>query len=200
MAEPRRPYYVWFSNDQLPQQIDHSQSRPGPPGGTANRAGFTSVTSRARMTIAWSDEPVAPGGLTPFYARSVNVYFRLTDFLVAISADFAARSCAYRVTRAHELSAHISDPIRIFHSYRDVLIRRLNAIVVPTHEAPLRVASRTDAAARQEALGNLISNAIVQTRGELTRELRRARDQHDSADAYRLVYNQCSEAEWISGR
>ena len=200
MAEPRRPYYVWFSHDAMPQHIDHSRSQPGPMGGTANRAGYTSVTSRARMTIAWSDEPVATGGLIPFYARSVNVYFRLTDFLVAISADFAARSCAYRVTRAHELSAHISDPIRIFHSYRDVLIRRLNAIVVPTQEAPLRLTSRAEAEARQEALGNLISNAIVQTRTELTRALRRARDEHDSADAYRLVYSQCSDAQWINGR
>jgi hypothetical protein len=200
MAEPRRPYYVWFSNDRIPQQVDHSRSQPGPTGGTANRAGFTSVTSRARMTIAWSDEPVALGGLTPLYARSVNVYFWLTDFLVAISADFAARSCAYRVTRAHELSAHINDPIRIFHSYRDVLIRRLNVIVVPTQAVPLRVASRTEAEVRQTALETMITNAIVQTREELVRALRRARDQHDSADAYRLVYNQCSPAEWISGR
>ena len=134
------------------------------------------------------------------FAQSVNVYFRLTDFLIAISSDFAARSCAYQATLRHELQAHIYDPIHIFHSYRDVLIRRLNAIAVPTRETPLRVASITEAESRRAEVERQIIDAIGQTRRELVRDLQQARDRHDSPASYRLVYNQCTDTQWVSGR
>jgi len=200
MAEAKKPFYVSFTHDHIPQRIDHSRSQHGPPGGAANRAGYTSVTSKARLTLAWDDGPAGADGRLPIFAQSVNVYFRLTDFLVAITSDFVARSCAYQVTLRHKLEAHIYDPIYLFHSSRDVLIRRLNAIVVPTREAPLRVASIAEATTRQAEVERQIVNAIGQTRRELVRDLQQARDRHDSAASYRLVYNQCTDTQWVSGR
>lgn len=199
MAEPRKPFYVSFTHDRIPQWVDHSHSQPGPPGGSANRAGYTSVTSKARLTIAWDAGHSGVNGQIPVFARSVNVYFRLTDFVIAISSDFTRRSCAYQTTLRHELDAHIYDPIRIFHSYRDVLIRRLNTINVPTQQTPLRMAA-DQVESRQEMLESRIVNAIGQTRRELVRDLRLARDRHDSAESYRLDHNQCTDAEWASGR
>ena len=200
MAEAKRPFYVSFTHDQIPQRIDHSRSQPGPPGGAANRAGHTSVTSEARLTIAWDDGPPGGDGRFPIFAQSVNVYFRLTDFLIAISSDFAARSCAYQATLRHELQAHIYDPIHIFHSYRDVLIRRLNAVAVPTREVPLRVASTTEANSRRAEVERQTVAAIGQTRRELVRDLQQARDRHDSPASYRLIHNQCTDAQWVGGR
>jgi hypothetical protein len=43
MAEPRRPYYVSFTIDRIPQTVDHSQSNPGGAARGAERAGHTSV-------------------------------------------------------------------------------------------------------------------------------------------------------------
>ena len=200
MTEPKRPFYVSFTHDQIPQRIDHSRSQPGPARGAANRAGHTSVTSKARLTVAWDDGPAGADRQFPIFAQSVNVYFRLTDFLIAISSDFAARSCAYQATLRHEVQAHISDPIHIFHSYRDVLIRRLNAIAVPTRELPVRVASTTEANSRRAAVERQIVDAIAQSRRELVRDLNQARDRHDSPGSYRLVYNQCTDAQWVNGR
>jgi hypothetical protein len=88
----------------------------------------------------------------PIFARSINVFFWLTDFVVAISSDFNEQSCAYRTTRRHELQAQIYEPIRIFHSYRDVVVRGLNATVAPTEAAPWRVASEAEAETRSTVL------------------------------------------------
>ncbi len=199
MARAREPYYVSFVHDRIPQHIDHSRVRPGPPGGAANRAGYTSVTSKARLTFAWDTGPARADGHVALFARSVNVYFRLTDFLVAITSDYAVGSCAYRATRRHELQAHIYDPIRIFHSYRDVLVQRLNHIAFPTQRAPLLV-SPDQAQQRQTELEHRIVAVIGQTRQELARDLRQARDRHDSPASYRLVHQQCTAAQWASGR
>jgi hypothetical protein len=129
----------------------------------------------------------------------VNVYFRLTDFVVAISSGFALRSCAYEATRRHEFEAHLYDPIRIFHSYREVLIQRLNAVSVPTREAPLHVPS-SQVQARQEEVERRVVAVIGQTRRELARDLSEARDRQDSPESYRLAHNQCTDAQWASGR
>jgi hypothetical protein len=202
MAEAKKPFYVSFTHDHIPQRVDHSRSQPGPAGsgGTANRAGHTSISSRARLTFAWDAGPAGANGQFPIFAQSVNVYFRLTDFLIAITSDFAVRSCAYQATLRHELQAHIYDPIHIFHSYRDILIRRLNATPVPTREVPLRVASPSEAASRQADIERQIFDIVGQTRRELTRDLQHASARHDGPASYRLVYNQCTDAQWASGR
>lgn len=202
MAEAKKPFYVSFTHDRIPQRVDHSRSQPGPAraNGPANRAGHTTSSNPARLTFAWDDGPAGANGQFPIFAQSVNVYFRLTDFVIAITSDFAARSCAYQATLRHELQAHIYDPIHIFHSYRDILIRQLNTIAVPTRDAPLRVASAAEAATRQADIERQIFNIVSQTRRELTRDLQQASARHDGPASYRLVYNQCTDAQWASGR
>jgi len=199
MAEAKKPFYISFTHDRIPQQVDHSRSSPGPTGRSANLAGYTSIKSKARLTIAWDDGSTGADGRVPIFARSVNIYFWLTDFLIAISSNFAAHSCAYQATHRHEQEAHIYDPIRIFHSFRDILIRRINVIAVPTREVPLRVAS-SQIESRQEEVERQIIHAISLTRRELLRDLQQARVRHDNAASYRLVYNQCTDAQWVSGR
>jgi hypothetical protein len=200
MAEPKKPFYVSFSHDAIDVKVDHSRAYPGPPGGPADRAGYTKVTSKPRFTIAWDNAPLGRDGRLPIFARSANVYFRLIDYVVAITSDFAERSCAYKATLRHEVDAHIYDPIRIFHSYRDVLIGRLNLIAVPTETAPLRVASTAEATTRQEAIERTIVQAINETRQDIVRDLKAAKARHDAPDSYGLVYNQCTAKEWASGR
>jgi PEP-CTERM motif/CHRD domain len=199
VTEPKRSFFVSFMHDHVPSDVDHSRPRPGPAGGSANRAGYTAVTSKARLTLAWDNGPAGPDGRISLFLQSANVYFRLTDFLVAISSDFAARSCAYQTTLRHELEAHIYDPIHIFHSYRDVLIRRLNAIAAPTREAPLRVASTRAEGARAQVERPIV-DAVGLTKRELVSKLKLNRDQHDSAASYRLVYSHCTDEQWLSGR
>ena len=105
MTEPRPPFYVSFSHDRVPQAVDHSRANPGPPGGAANRAGHTSIRPKGRLSFAWDQSPVGPDGRIPIFAQSINVYFWLTDFAVAISSDFTERSCAYQTTLRHEFQA-----------------------------------------------------------------------------------------------
>ena len=200
MTEPRPPFYVSFSHDRIPQTVDHSRANPGPPGGAANRAGHTSIRPKGRLSFAWDQSPVGPDGRIPIFAQWINVYFWLTDFAVAISSDFTERSCAYQTTLRHELQAHIYAPIRIFHSYRDILIQRLNAIVAPTRTAPFRAATIAEANARQAQIEAQVTAVVRQVRIDLTRDLQAARVEADDARHYRLVYRQCTDEEWASGR
>lgn len=204
MAEAKKPFYVSFTHDRIPQQVDHSRSSPGPAGGAVSRAGYTSIRSDQRLTTIWDNGSTGADGRVPIFAQSINIYFWLTDFLVSITSDFAVHSCAYQATHRHELEAHIYDPIRIFHSYRDILVRRINVIAVPTREVPLRVVSGQTAssqiASRQAEVDRQVINAISLTRREIARDLRQASAHHDNAVSYRLVYNQCTDAQWVSGR
>jgi hypothetical protein len=200
MTEPRPPFYVSFSHDRIPQTFDHSRSNPGPPGGSANRAGHTSARPAGRISFAWDQGPGGADRRFPIFARSINVFFWLKDFAVAISSDFEEQSCAYRTTLRHELQAHIYEPIRIFHSYREVVIRKLNTVVVPTEAAPWRVASEAEAATRQQNVEDQVVAVIRVIRGALDSDLKAARLRADDADHYRLVYRQCTDEEWASGR
>jgi len=79
-AEPKKPFYVSFTHDAISIKVDHSRPYPGPPGGPADRAGYTNVTSKPRFTIAWDNAPLGRDGRLPIFARSANVCFRLTDY------------------------------------------------------------------------------------------------------------------------
>jgi len=138
-------------------------------------------------------------GMVPFFAQSIKVYFRLDDFVVSISKDYPAGSCAYEATRRHEFASHIDRPMRIFHSYRDILVRRLNAIPVPTERTPtwtrIQEIPRLQGSLEQRVIG-----AVVAVKQELLRALDADRRAQDSPSSYRLVYQQCSEEEWARGR
>jgi hypothetical protein len=201
MAEPRRPYYVSFTIERIPTTVDHSQSNPGGAASGAERAGHTSVRlspSGGPQLVPYTGSARADG-MVPFYYRSINVRFTLSDFAVAISSDYAVGSCAYEATRRHEYEAHLYRPIRIFWLYRDTLIADLNRIVVPTEAAPQWVRPAEVAALRAN-LEQQINEAVYNAYQNLLSALRTARDIDDNAEHYRLVYRQCTPAEWASGR
>jgi len=194
----KKPFYISFTHERIPQTVNHSKSNPGPPGETL-RAGYTSFRQNARFVAVWDDGPISANGLIPIFARSFNIYFRLSDFLIEISSHYHVTSCAYQATLRHELEAHVFDPISIFHSYRNILIRRLNIIDVPTMESPLLVSPQLRAT-KQEEIEQLVVSVIGQTKREIANELRRASARHDRPSSYRLVYNQCSDAQWARGQ
>src|SRR4051794_20343672 len=131
MASPNPPYFVHFSVDPASSAtIDHSQSAPG---GAAHRAGRTSIDFRGKGGLTWQPETGTPraDGIVPFWFRSVNVYFRLTDYIVRITSDYAAGTCAYDATMRHEVDEHIVKPTRIMYGFRDQVVTALNAVRLP---------------------------------------------------------------------
>src|SRR3954465_6207230 len=106
MANPISPYFVNFLADAASSaQIDHSQAAPG---GSSQRAGHTSINFRGRGALTWQPETGRPrsDGTVPFFFRSVNIYFRLTDYVVQITSAYGVGSCAYNATRQHEFDEH----------------------------------------------------------------------------------------------
>ncbi len=198
MSVPRPPYYVSFSHDRIPQTIDQSRAHPDPRNPSA--VGHTTARPKGRLSFAWDQLPIGADGRIPIFAQSINVFFWLTDFVVAISSDFTERSCAYQATRQHEFEAHIYAPIRIFYPYRDVLIAGLNAIPAPTRAAPFRAATALEAENRKSQIETQVTGVVRQVRFALDRDLTAARVTADDARHYRLVYRKCTDEEWASGR
>jgi hypothetical protein len=136
MGNPNPPYFVQFVADPASSaQIDHSKAAPG---GDAHRAGHTSISLRGRGALTWQPETGRPrsDGMTPFFFRSVNIYFRLTDYIVQIASAYAEGSCAYNATLRHEIDEHVLNPIRIMNGFRDPLTQALNAVRLPTETTP----------------------------------------------------------------
>jgi hypothetical protein len=198
MSVPNQPFYVSFQTDKVPLGIDHTRSSPGPNTGSSDRAGHTSFRPRTRVSFAWDNGPAQADGLVPFYALSVNAYFRLDDFIVSISSDYPVGSCSYEATRQHEFESHIARPMRIFHRYRDILIMRLNMIQIPTQRSLILI-RLPDIPALQNSLQQRVIEAVGSVRQDLVRELNADRQAQDSPASYRIIYNQCSNEDWARG-
>lgn len=195
MANPNRPYFVHFSADPVSSaRIDHSQSAPG---GVAHRAGHTSINFRGKGGLTWQPETGAArgDGSLPFWFRSVNVYFRLTDYIVQISSDYPKGSCAYSATLRHELKEHIVNPTQVMYSFRDQVVNALNAVVLPIAEAP-RWIRRTEAQIVEKEYIQRVGRVVQNFRTRISAELGRAQRASDSPANYRLVYQQCPVEEW----
>jgi hypothetical protein len=195
MANPNPPYFVHFSADAAASaQIDHSRSAPG---GLSHGAGHTSINFRGRGGLTWQSEQGTPraDGLSPFSFRSVNVYFRLTDFVVQISSDYAERSCAYTATMRHEVNEHIINPTRVMFGFRDAVVNALNVIALPTVTAPRWI--RLDQAELIEGQYIQRVGRVVQDfRTRVSAALRQAQAASDSPANYGAVYRQCPIEEW----
>ena len=139
MLTPNKPYVVTFDHADVPDTPDHSSRSPGPdsaPGASADRAGYTKVTLKKKLAIDWDNGPARADGMVPFFSRAVAVAFSLDPIIVAVSSDYPVGSCPYRVTLKHEIEDHAQAYLKIFLSYRDKLVNRLNAIPFPTESAP----------------------------------------------------------------
>jgi hypothetical protein len=195
MANPNPPYFVHFLADPASSgRIDHSQAAPG---GNSQRAGHTSINFLGNGALTWHSETgsAGPGGTVPFYFRSVNVYFRLTDYVVLIASGYAEGSCAYNATFRHEVDEHIVNPTRIMYSFRDPLILALNALRLPTSAAP-RWILPTQAEAVEADYIRQVGPIIRGFRTRVSAALRQAQADSDAPERYRLVYRQCPIEEW----
>jgi hypothetical protein len=195
MSTLKRPFYVTFIADHPDAPIDHTRRQPGPDDGV-ERAGYTivSLPGRGALQALWGR---GPGNTV--YARGINIRFRLTDYIIRISSDLHVGRCAYEATMRHEREAHILDAIRIFHSYRARMVDELNAIDIPTERDPWPVTVRATAAGTEATVMAQVVAAVGHVRNALSQHLDRARLQHDSAASYRIVYRQCTAAEWEHG-
>src|SRR5580698_6096848 len=189
MANPNPPYFVQFSADpQSSAKIDRSQAEPGGPG----RAGHTSIrfptpgslVPRSEVGSARSD------GKVPFFFRSVNIHFRLTDYVVGISSDYAVGSCAFNATRQHEFDEHILNPTRILYRLRDPLILGLNSIRLPTQSAPRFIAPSQAKQAEDELL-TPVRRLVDSFHQRIRTTMKNAQIASDSPERYQLVHQQC---------
>jgi hypothetical protein len=195
MPNPNPPFFVQFSADAASSAtIDHSQAAPG---GDARRAGHTSISFPGNGALTSRTETGAPraDGLVPFYFSSVNVHFRLTDYIVGITSDYPAGSCTYNATMRHEVDEHIVNPTRIMYGFRDPLVAELNALRLPTRGAAQWVHPRQVADVEKRYMDRV--RQIIQTyRNRVSAALRTARDASDSPASDQRVYGQCPAAEW----
>jgi len=195
MANPNRPYFVHFLADPASSaQIDRSQAAPG---GRSHRAGHTSINFRGRGGLTWQPETgrPRPDGMVPFFFRSVNVYFRLTDYIIQITSAYGVGSCTYEATLRHEIEEHIVNPTRILYSFRDPLIRVLNAVRLPTEAAPRWLRPDQVEAAEAEYIRQ-VSRVVQEFRRRVSTALRQAQAASDAPARYQLIYRQCPVEEW----
>ena len=201
MAEPRPPYKVVFTADQVPAQIDQSSRFPGPNGPAANRAGYTTVRFDGKGMLSFESDVGLPRNdkLVPFYFNSVNICFRLTDFAVKVSSYYPVGSCAYKATVQHELDAHIRAPIAIMNGYRDALIVKLNSVVLPTKTVPRWIrASERDSI--EKPYQTQVYGIVADIRTQVSAALKKDRADQDSASNYKTIYDKCPAVEWSRTR
>jgi hypothetical protein len=195
MPNPNAPYLLHFSVAPASSAtIDHSRSAPG---GGAHRTGHTSIDFPGRGGLTWQPETGAPraDGLVPFYFHSVNVYFRLADYVVRILSDYAAGSCSFNATMRHEAGEHIVNPTRLMCGFRDQVAVALNAVRLPTQNAPLWLhPNQVDAV--ESGYIRQVGGVIQNYRKRVSAALRRAQAASDSPASYQRAYRQSPAEEW----
>ena len=190
------PYRLNFAHADVPSTPDHSQQSPGPPRADGKkRAGHTTAIIQKKVTAAWDGGHARADGRIPVFATAVKIDFLLDPIAVAVSSDYAEGSCPYRVTLRHEVDDHVKSYIKIFLSYRDTLVKRLNLIRFPTKSAPNWM-KPNDVDAFQDGLGKKLKETILDVVGKLKVEMNADREAKDSPDAYNVIYRQCSPGEW----
>ena len=195
MAAPNPPYFVHFLADPSSSAtLDHSQAAPA--GGT-HRAGHTSINFRGQGGLTWQPETgqLRADGQVPFYFRSVNVYFRLTDYVVRITSSYPAGSCSFNASLRHEIDEHIVNPTRVMYGFRDQVVAALNAVPLPTQNNPRWLSPDQVDAVEAEYIRQ-VGRVIQNYRTRISAALRHAQALSDSRENYQMVYSQCPAEEW----
>lgn len=198
MVMATKPYIVNFDHAAVPTTPDQSSSSPGPSTGGADRAGYTKAILKKKLSIEWDNGPARADGMVPMFARAATVSFALDPITVAVSSDYPTHSCPYRVTLKHEIEDHAKSYLKIFLSYKDILISRLNPIAFPTEAAP-RWMMPKEIDAFQETLAQQVSMVIKAVASRLVAEMDADRQVKDSPQSYAALYAQCSAADWLMG-
>ena len=195
MVTANKPYVVNFDHAAVPTTPDQSSPSPGPSTGGADRAGYTKAIIKKKLSIDWGDGAARADGMVPFFARSATVDFALDPITVAVSSDYPTTSCPYRVTLKHEIEDHAKSYLKIFLSYKDILISRLNPIAFPTEAAP-RWMKPDEIDAFQETLAQQVAVVIRVVAKQLFDDMDADRKAKDSPQSYAALYAQCSAADW----
>jgi hypothetical protein len=103
----------------------------------------------------------------------------------------------YRVTCEHELESHVKRPTRLFLDHRDVVVRRLNQIPLPTKQAPRKIPTGHEGAT-ETLLIRPVVEAIKELKEQIKTNLDEDRREQDSPEAVRLIHARCRAAEWGS--
>jgi hypothetical protein len=159
MRNANPPYLLHFTTDAVSSaRIEHAQIAPGSPC----RAGQTSIHFRARGAHTWQTETGAPraDGRVPFFFRDVNVYFKLTDYVISIAADQAMDAGSFRSAMRERVTKYVLTPTRVMRSLRDQLAAALKAVVLPTEEAPRWLQPREVAGVEAEYVARV--GAVIQ--------------------------------------
>jgi hypothetical protein len=190
---PSAPYEITFRPDSPPppSRIDHSQSDPGPSDGK-RRAGYTTYTLGAKMTVKRNGNPGPPELL---YFDSVAIDFFLKDFMIQVSSDYGVGSCPYRATCEHEFASHVHRPIRLFLAKRDAVVQRFSAFPLPAQKDP-RTISKGQEDAIETQLIQPVRQLIITIKTELKTMLENDRVLQDDANHYQSVYAKCRPDDW----
>ena len=191
------PYFINFSHVAPPAEVDHSQASPGPSGSSADRAGYTRVRLRRRLTAAWqvgSPRGTGAGRTVAVAVRSANVFFRIDPVEVFVSSNYAGGSCPYRITRQHEYQ-HVAGFLRIFREHRADMAEEANSIALPTVSVPTQVPADRVSDEQDRILEPVVA-AINRVRSRLVQAMNDDRAEKDSAANYRRVYARCPRDEW----
>jgi hypothetical protein len=188
------PYILYFSADPVSSvKVDHDQPSPG----SAQTAGQTSVHFRGRGAVTWQSQTGRPraDGLVPFWFSAVNVYFRLTDCGISITSNDEAGSCSFRAAMRRKINAHFVNPTRTTRGYRDQILAALEAMPLPTEQAPRWL--HPDQAAPTEARYVREVGAVIQAfRSRISVALRQSEKASDSPASYERVYREFPAEEW----
>jgi len=198
-AAPTALYVVTFKHADVPSTPDHSTSSAGGPSTSgADRAGYTKAILKKHVEINWDNGPARADGMVPLFCRAVTAVFALDPITVAVSSDYPVGSCPYRVTLKHEIEDHAKPYIKIFLSYKEILLNKLNAITFPTERAPRWIKPK-EIPALQDTLGKKVEETVKAVAGSLVADMDKDRRAKDSPEAYAAIYRQCSAADWEMG-
>ncbi|HRF63607.1 MAG TPA: hypothetical protein PK708_12080 [Candidatus Competibacter sp.] len=150
---------------------------------------------KKKVSIDWDNGPARGDGMVPFFSRAVTVDFALDPITVAVSSDYPVGSCPYRVTLKHEIDDHARAYVKLFLSYRDILVSQLNAITFPTEGAPRWIMPK-DIQALQDRLSQQVQMAVMAVSSRLVAAMDADRQAKDSQQAYAALYRQCPAADW----
>jgi hypothetical protein len=191
---PKDPCRVNFTHADIPSSPDHSSDNPGPAGG-ADRAGYTKAILGKRLSIEWDNGPARADGMIALFVKTVTVDFTLDPISVAVSSRYATGSCPYKATLKHEIQDHAISYSKIFLSYRDVMVQRLNTVTYPTQTTPTWI-KPDDVDSFQDALAQRLREIIVDVSAKLKAAMDADRKAKDSPEAYKAIYRQCRADEW----
>ncbi|MGH9940716.1 MAG: hypothetical protein ACREAM_31100 [Blastocatellia bacterium] len=177
---------VSVNHDLSSAEISRLSSRERGGGRRADNAGLTRALLGMRMTTSPATGP-AVNGRIPYWVTNVTVTPLFRSITVYIAAGYAAGSCEYRETRAHE-DEHVRVDRELLEQYAGRLRAALVFSHIPTQETPLSAASAEEGEQRTETL---LRGTLQPVYDELRRRLHEANNDLDTPANYAQVHARC---------